>query len=173
GVDGTDPNGSLNVSLFDVGAADAPRQLARVSFAPPYLTEQYTVMNEMAEDQDRIQKAFRVFEDGVVVVPFSAPRQYAASGTSCDGAGGGVQLIAWQGDTLSKGALLPVPGNPRRAFEHEEGLLTVSDSNVRAFSLENLAVAHQTADVVIGTCVPEMDTFVGPGPAGGWEGEGG
>ena len=71
--------------------------------------------------------------------------------------------IAWQGDTLSKGALLPVPGNPRRAFEHEEGLLTVSDSNVRAFSLENLAVAHQTADVVIGTCVPEMDTFVGPG----------
>ena len=130
-------------------------------------------MNEMAEDQDRIQKAFRVFEDGVVVVPFSAPRQYSASGTSCDNAGGGVQLVAWQGDTLSKGALLPVPGNPRRAFEHEEGLLTVSDSNVRAFSLENLAVAHQTADVVIGTCVPEMDTFVGPGPAGGWEGEGG
>ena len=63
-----------------------------------------------------------------------------------------------------------MPGNPRRAFEHEEGLLTVSDSNVRAFSLENLAVAHQTADVVIGTCVPEMDTFVGPpnGTSGGW-----
>jgi hypothetical protein len=175
GVDGTDPNGSLNVSLFDVAAPDAPRQLARVAFAPPYLTEQYTVMNEMAEDQDRIQKAFRAFEDGVVVVPFSAPRQYSASGTSCDGAGGGVQVIAWQGDTLSKGALLPVPGNPRRAFEHEEALLTVSDSNVRAFSLENLAVAHQTADVVIGTCVPDTDTFVGPsnGSAGGWEGEGG
>jgi hypothetical protein len=86
-----------------------------------------------------------------------------------------VQVIAWQGDTLSKGALLPVPGNPRRAFEHEEALLTVSDSNVRAFSLENLAVAHQTADVVIGTCVPDTDTFVGPsnGSAGGWEGEGG
>jgi len=176
GVDGTDPNGSLNVSLFDVAAPDAPRQLARVAFAPPYLTEQYTVMNEMAEDQDRIQKAFRAFDDGVVVVPFSAPRQYAASGTACDNGGGGVQLIEWQGDTLSKRALLPLPGNPRRAFEHEEGLLTVSDSNVRAFSLENLAVAHQTADVVIGTCVPDTDTFVGPPNGvngGGWEGEGG
>ena len=39
GVDRTDPNGSLNVSLFDVAAADAPRQLARVAFAPPHLTE--------------------------------------------------------------------------------------------------------------------------------------
>jgi hypothetical protein len=175
GVDGTDPNGSLNVSLFDVAAADAPRQLARVAFAPPYLTEQYTVMNEMAEDQDRIQKAFRAFDDGLVVVPFSAPRQYSASGsTACDNAGGGVQLLEWQGDTLSKRALLYLPGNPRRAFEHDEGLLTVSDSNVRAFSLENLAVAHQTADVVIGTCVPDTDTFVGPpNGSGGWEGEGG
>jgi len=175
GVDGTDPNGSLNVSLFDVAAADTPRQLARVAFSPPYLTEQYTVMNEMAEDQDRIQKAFRAFDDGVVVVPFSAPRLYSASGTGCDNAGGGVQLIEWQGDTLSKRALLPLPGNPRRAFEHNEELLTVSDSNVRAFSLENLAVAHQTADVVIGTCVPDTDTFVAPpnGQSGGWEDGGG
>ena len=83
--------------------------------------------------------------------------------------------MEWQGDTLSKRALLPVPGNPRRAFEHNEELLTVSDSNVRAFSLANLAVAHQTADLVIGTCVPETDTFVGPpnGTFGGWEGDGG
>ena len=46
---------------------------------------------------------------------------------------------------------------------------------MRAFSLENLAVAHQTADVVIGTCVPDTETFVGPpnGTSGGWEGEAG
>ena len=124
----------------------------------------------MAEDQDRIQKAFRAFDDGVVVVPFSAPRRIPTSGTGCDNAGGGVQLVEWQGDTLSKRALLPLPGNPRRAFEHNEELLAVSDSNVRAFSLANLAVAHQTADVVIGTCVPDTDTFVGPpnGTSGGW-----
>ena len=82
------------------------------AFAPPFLTEQYTVMNEMAEDQDRIQKAFRAFDDGVVVVPFSAPRLYSDSGNGCDNAGGGVQLVEWQGDTLSKRALLPLPGNP-------------------------------------------------------------
>ena len=110
-----------------------------------------------------------------MVVPFSAPRLYSETGTGCDNAGGGVQLVEWKGDTLAKRALLPLPGNPRRAFEHDGELLTVSDSNVRSFALENLAVAHQTADVVIGTCVPDTDTFVGPpnGTSGGWEGDGG
>jgi hypothetical protein len=155
GVDGTDPYGSLNVSLYDVANADLPRQLSRAGFAPPFLSEQYAVMNEVAEDQDRIQKAFRVFEDGLVVVPFSSPRPYAASGIGCDNTGGGVQLMQWQGDALTKRALLPLPGNPRRAFEDGQRLLTVSDSNVRAFSLEDLSVAHQTADLLIGTCIPD------------------
>jgi hypothetical protein len=169
GVDGTDPNGSLNVSLFDVADPDKPRQVSRVAFAPPYLTEEYAVMNEVAEDQDRMQKAFHVY-DGIVMVPFSAPRPYSASGTGCDNAGGGVQLMEWLGDTLTKRALLPLPGNPRRAFEHGQELLAVSDSNVRAYSLEDLGVAHQTADVVIGTCV--IDTIAVSGPTGtDWEGE--
>lgn len=43
----------------------------------------------------------------------------------------------------------PVPGNPKRAGE----LLAVSHSNVRAFSLANLDVVAETADVTIGTCV--------------------
>jgi hypothetical protein len=164
GVDGTDPNGSLNVSLFDVADPDRPKQLSRVAFAPPYLSEQYAVMNEVAEDQDRIQKAFHVF-DGIVMVPFSAPRTYSEAGTACDNAGGGVQLMEWLGDTLTKRALLPLPGNPRRAFEHgQQEMLAVSDSNVRAFSLEDLRVAHQTADVTIGTCVPYANTF--PGASG-------
>jgi hypothetical protein len=162
GVDGTDPNGSLNVSLFDVANPDMPKALSRVAFAPPHLSEQYAVMNEVAEDQDRIQKAFHVF-DGIVMVPFSAPRPYSDSGTACDNAGGGVQLMEWLGDTLTKRALLPMPGNPRRAFEHgQQELLAVSDSNVRSYSLDDLRVSHQTADVVIGTCVPYTNT-VTPG----------
>jgi hypothetical protein len=172
GIDRTDPGGSLNVSLFDVADADNPRMLARVPFATPNISEDYAILDsEVAEDQDRIQKAFRVFSDGVVVVPFSTPQTYyAAAGSSCDNLGGGVQVVQWQSDTLTKRALLPLPGNPRRAFELDQQMVTVSDSNVRTFSLETAVAAHQTADVVIGTCVADSSTpyygggnFVGGG----------
>jgi hypothetical protein len=169
GVDRSDPNGSLNVSLFDVADPDRLKLLARVGFAQPYLTEDFAIVNEMAEDQDRIAKAFRVLPDGMVVVPFSEPRQYNAQGDACENVGGGVQLVQWSGNTLTKRALLPLPGNPRRAFEHNEEMLTVSDSNVRSFSLENPAVAHQTADLVIGTCVPDTGVTDPWGGGAGWE----
>jgi uncharacterized membrane protein len=68
-----------------------------------------------------------------------------------------VQLVAWQNDTLTKHTLLPLPGNPRRAFEDGTQMLTVSDSNVRSFALADLNAAHQTADLVIGTCTPPAD----------------
>ena len=158
GIDRTDPNGSLNVSLFDVSNADAPTMLARAAFATAGITEDYDILNsEVSEDQDRIQKAFRVFSDGLVVVPFSAPRPYYATGSGCDNDGGGVELVSWTGDTLVKEALLPLPGNPRRAFENGAEMVTVSDSNVRAFSLADLQVAHQTADLTIGTCTSSED----------------
>jgi hypothetical protein len=162
GIDRTDPNGSLNVSLFDVSDADAPTMLARAAFATAGITEDYDILNsEVSEDQDRIQKAFRVFSDGLVVVPFSAPRPYYATGSGCDNDGGGVELVSWTGDTLVKQALLPLPGNPRRAFENGAEMVTVSDSNVRAFSLTDLQVAHQTADLIIGTCASSEDgTYV-------------
>jgi hypothetical protein len=160
GIDRTDPGGSLNVSLFDVEDADRPRMLARVPFATPQISEDYAILDgEIAEDQDRIQKAFRAFPDGVVVVPFSVPLPYYSNGSACANAGGGVQLVEWKSDTLTKRALLPLPGNPRRAFENGGELVTVSDSNVRAFSLENMSVVHQTADLEIGTCVPDESPY--------------
>lgn len=153
GIDRTDPEGSLNVSLFDVSAPDQPRMLKRVAFATPGITEDYAILNsEVSEDQDRIQKSFRVLPGGLVVAPFTALQGYAAQGSSCDNAGGGVQLVEWTGDTLRKRALLPLPGNPRRALENGNELIAVSDSNVRSFSLTNLDVAHETADLVIGEC---------------------
>ena len=166
GIDRTDTNGSLNVSLFDVSDADAPTMLSRAAFATPGITEDYEILSsEVSEDQDRIQKAFRVFSDGLVVVPFSALRPYYAEGSGCDNDGGGVEVVSWTGDALVKQALLPLPGNPRRAFENGSEMVTVSDSNVRAFSLAALDVAHQTADLVIGACVGSDDgTTV---PAGG------
>ena len=156
GIDRTDTRGSLNVSLFDVSNADAPTMLARVPFATPGLTEDYEILNsEVSEDQDRIQKAFHVYPDGLVVVPFTALHPYGAAVEPCANDGGGIQLVSWQSDTLSKRALLPLPGNPRRALENGVQAIAVSDSNVRAFSLADLDVAHQTADLVIGTCVAD------------------
>jgi hypothetical protein len=167
GIDRTDPGGSLNVSLFDVSDPNLPRMLSRVPFGSPGITEDYEILNsEVSEDQDRIQKAFRVFPDGLVVVPFAALRPYGATGTGCDNDGGGVQVVEWASDTLRKHALLPLPGNPRRAFENGAEMIAVSDSNVRSFSLASLDVAHQSADLVIGMCTTtSTPTYYGGGVA--------
>jgi hypothetical protein len=168
GVDRNDPAGDLNVSLFDVTNINSPKMLSRVAFGSLGVTEDYQILNyELPEDQDNIQKAFRVFSDGLVAVPFSTE---GTDGTSaCQGnAASGVQLMQLSGNTLVKHAVLPVPGNPKRAIELSGELLAVSDSNVRAFSLANLDVVAQTADVTIGTCV--MPTI--PGQTGGGINEG-
>jgi hypothetical protein len=172
GVDRTDPNGSLNVSLFDVSDADHPTMLSRAAFATPNISEDFAILNsELAEDQDRIQKAFHVFDDGLVVVPFNAlhPSSVAAG---CDNTGGGVQLVQWTRDALKTAALLPVPGHPRRAFENAGELVAVSDSNVREFSLAAMMTANQTADLTIDTCTPDDSGTYG-GYVGGGYGNGG
>lgn len=65
GVDRNDAQGSLNVSLFDVSDPDDPIMLKRVAFATPRIGEDYQILNsELSEDQDRIQKAFRVLPQG-------------------------------------------------------------------------------------------------------------
>jgi len=149
GLDRTDRNGSLNVSLFDVADMDHPKMIKRVAFGPNGISEDYAILNyEIPEDQDRIQKAFRVFEDGLVVAPFTAATG-SFGGSTCANPTGGVQLVAWANDTLVKLPLLQVPGNPRRAFQLSGQLLAVSDSNVRSFDGQTFS---QTADLVIGAC---------------------
>ncbi len=174
GIDRADPNGSLNVSLFNVADASNPTMLQRVAFATPQISEDYEILNsEVSEDQDRIQKAFHVFPGGLVVVPFSALLSPTSTTDACANAGGGVQLVQWTGDTLSKRALLPLPGNPRRALENGDELLTVSDSNVRSFSLSAPVLPLQTADLVIGTCTPRSTPTPTYGGLGGGRGGGG
>jgi hypothetical protein len=169
GVNRSDPGGSLNVSLFDVSNLDSPRMLARAPFGTAELGEDYQILNyELPEDQDRIQKSFRVFSDGLVTVPFSATsRGYSYGSSSCDNMASGVQVVEWSGDTLTKRALLPIAGNPRRAFENSGEMLTVSDSHVRSFSLAQIDAAQPTADLVIGTCVPDVLPGETAYPAGG------
>ena len=169
GVDRTDTAGSLNVSLFDVADMDDPRMLQRVSFGATGISEDYAILNfEVPEDQDRIQKAFRVLDGGLVVVPHTVPRKGSYAATSCaDGLGGAVQLVEWQGDTLTKLASLPMQGNARRAFLHQDRILAVSDSNVTAFDASRRTEAVVTGDVEIGECVsrtlPNSGVSVGGG----------
>lgn len=146
GLDRTDRNGNLNVSLFDVSDMWSPELLERVSFGPTGLWSDAQITNQvMAEDQNRIQKAFTIGDDGLIAVPFSGR-------SSCNGSDSGVQLIHFSNDRLSKQALLPISGNPRRAIRRDGELLAVSDSHVSSFSLARLDVAEQTAQVKIGVC---------------------
>jgi hypothetical protein len=174
GVDRGDPEGSLNVSLFDVSDMASPTMIKRVSFGAKELGEDYAITNyELPEDQDRIQKAFKTFADGLVVVPFSGTSGFGGSGQNqCESATGGIQLVRWQNDTLTKGALLPMEGNPRRAFEKDAHILAVSDSNVSSFALASVSGTSTTppapaSDVVIGTCVAKTQ------PGGGGLGDDG
>lgn len=165
GVDDRDAGGNLNVSLFDVSNMDAPKMLSRVSFGNYGGTNETVQSTVLPEDQDRLQKAFRINESGLITVPYSSPRY-----DSC-AAGGGVQLINWQQDTLQKQATLPMAGNPRRALVNQNQLLAVSDSNVTSFDITQRSSVLQTADLVIGTC--ELRTASNTGtPMNGWEGGG-
>jgi len=158
GIDRNDPAGSLNVSLFDVSNLDAPKMLSRVPFANPKLYEDYQILNyELPEDQDRIHKAFRVFPDGLIAVPYTDAAKTYRSGDACQSVSGAIQLVDWTGDKLSHRARLAMRGNPRRALQHNGELLAVSDSNVSLFSLgSGGAVSIKTADLVIGTCAPKQ-----------------
>ncbi len=162
GVDATDPQGNLNVSLFDVADMDHPSMIKRVSFGSirSGQTNAGIASYELPEDQDRIQKAFRVLDGGLVVVPFSgATTGYngagsnVATGAVCQN-NGGVQLIDWQQDNLEKRSLLPMSGNPRRAIlrQNRAELIAVSDSNVTSFDITQRSSAIKQADVIIGSC---------------------
>lgn len=169
GLDRNDQAGNLNVSLFDVSNMAAPALVQRVSFGPTNMYEDYSItQGVIAEDQDRIQKAFRVFEDGLIAIPFSGGG--SSSGNSCAVHGSGIQLVDWSPTGLVKHAMLPITGNARRAIRRDSAvakeLIAVSDSNVSSFSIDLRDAPKQTADVVIGTCVPRSE------PSGGFVGGG-
>lgn len=171
GLDRNDYKGNLNVSLIDVSDMANPIMLKRESFGPTNAWRDQDITNGvMAEDQDRIQKAFRLFDDGLIAIPYSSG-SYGQD--SCITQAGGVQLMEYTSASLTRRATLPVSGNPRRAIRRDSAiskeLIAVSDSNVTSFSIELRDVASKTADVVIGKCVPRTTTPTNT-PGGDWEG---
>ena len=164
GLDRTDQNGNLNVSLFDVSDLAHPTMINRVSFGPTHMYEDYMItQGVLAEDQDRIQKAFRIFDDGLIAVPFSGGDGSCSADSTTTTTGGGVQLLDWTPSTLVKQAMLPVTGNPRRAVRRDSDamkeLIAISDSNVSSFTINQHSAVVPTANVVIGTCVARTATF--------------
>jgi hypothetical protein len=149
GVDGSDPGGGLNVSLVDVADAGAPRLIQRVSFGPTGKGDIEVANSGLVEDQDRLGKAFQIFPDGSIAVPFRGLR---SGGDACRNAGGGVQLVDWSQDRLTRGALLPLPGRPRRAFQNGPEIITISDSYVRSFPRSMRDPAVPSAEVTIEAC---------------------
>jgi hypothetical protein len=160
GVDASDPRGNLNVSLIDVTDMDNPTLTQRVSFGPKGGSDRSAAANELPEDQDRIQKAFKIVGDGqgtdLVLVPYSSPNwsSYASSDT-CSSVSSGVQLIDWAHNSnypLTLRATLGLRGRARRAIPHGSELITVTESNVRTFSLANKDATTPTADLQIDRC---------------------
>jgi hypothetical protein len=120
GFDQGNPEGSINVSLFDVADLDQPMLLSRVAFGGDWAS--------FAEDQNRIHKAFTILDDiGLVLVPFSGwqydeDEQWAE--WSCGVYQSGTQLVDWSGDELVRRGVAPSNGQSRRALMHRERLLT-------------------------------------------------
>jgi hypothetical protein len=129
----------LNVSLFDVSDLDKPKLAARASFGEATsLRSDATLLDySLPEEQDRIQKAFRMLEDGRIVVPFALHDRRTSSGCGA----GGIQVLTLEGDALATQFTLPMEGNPRRALLADKRLLGVSDSQVRAFNHDGMPIS--------------------------------
>jgi hypothetical protein len=145
GFDTADAAGSLHVSLFDVANADRPTMLQRVPFGGKWAS--------LGEDQDRIQKSFRVFDRlGMIAVPFGG---YHEDAGGCGSYVSGIQLIDMTGDQLTRRGIARTRGEARRAVVSGERLLAVSDEGVRGFDIGNRDAPRSVADVSLSTQVDQ------------------
>jgi uncharacterized secreted protein with C-terminal beta-propeller domain len=140
GYDQNNPAGALAVSLFDVSNLAVPKLLDRVNFGGDW--------SWIGEDQDRVQKAFKVLDDAkLILMPFSGWSQLKSN----NGCGGsyqtGVQLIDWQNDQLTLGGVAPAYGQARRGLLLDDRLLAVSDERVESFDITNRLAPQKTASL--------------------------
>jgi uncharacterized secreted protein with C-terminal beta-propeller domain len=144
GFDQGNPAGSITVSLFDVKDLAAPKQLSRVNFGGSW--------GSLPEDQDRIQKVFRVLDDaGLILVPFSGWN--TGSFDKATGCGetysGGVEIIDFKNDTLVGRGAAPSSGETRRALLAHDHLLTVGDERVQSFDIADRDAPALVSQVVL------------------------
>lgn len=127
GHDPSNPEGALNVSLFDVSDFARPTLLSRVHFGGDW--------GSFAEDQDRLHKAFTILdEQGLLLVPFSGWSY--EDDDACRGSyRSGIQLVDWADDALALRGVAEAHGRARRALVHREALLAVTDRSVESFDI--------------------------------------
>lgn len=150
GFDRGNPQGSLNVSLFDVSDFANPTMLSRVHFGGDWA--------DVGEDQNRIHKAFRILDElELILVPFYGWEYPEGEEWSCRGTyRSGIQLIDWSDDTLDLQGVAPSTGRARRALIHRDRLLAVSDLSVETFDIANRASPVRTAELAMAVNVTSV-----------------
>lgn len=145
GFDNAAAEGSLHVSLFDVSDLAHPTLLQRVPFGGDW--------SSVAEDQDRIHKAFTILDElGTILVPY-AGYTYSNTGNGCGGYTSGIQLVDFTHDTLTKRGAALGRGQARRAFVQEGRLFSVSDESVRTFDITDRDAPARVTDLALATVV--------------------
>jgi len=133
GFDNGNPEGSLNVSLFDISELSKPTMIERVHFGGSW--------GNFAEDQDRIHKAFTILEDkSLILVPFAGYEQTKGPNGEWWGCGNyksGIQLVDYSKDALVKRGVAPQKGQARRAFLRDDALFSLSDDKLRTFDISD------------------------------------
>jgi hypothetical protein len=131
GIDNRNLAGGLTVSIFDVADLARPTLLSRANFGSQW--------GSLPEDQDRIHKVFRLFDDkNLIAMPFSG--YMSSSGGPFSGCGAyvsGVQLLDFTRDEVTTRGIVPLRGSARRAFMHGETLFAVSDDQVASFNIDD------------------------------------
>jgi uncharacterized secreted protein with C-terminal beta-propeller domain len=145
GFDNAAQGGSLHVSLFDVSDMTQPTMIKRENFGGQW--------SNVAEDQDRIHKSFKVLDDmGMILVPYSGYSWNEFDG-GCGSYTSGIQLLDFTANTLVKRGVAEARGQARRAFVHDARLFAVSDEEVRTFNIDNRDAPAKTAGLPLATNV--------------------
>lgn len=139
--------GSLNVSLFDVSVFDTPTLLRRVYFGGDWAS--------FAEDQNRLHKAFSILDDEQMIL---VPHQGWSQGDgACYGSyRSGVQIIDWKNDDLILRGRVPARGVARRAFTHQEHIVTVSDMQLATFDYADRDAPELRDELALAVQVDEL-----------------
>jgi hypothetical protein len=144
---GTQGQGALHVSIFDVSNLAAPKMTSRVNFGGDW--------GHFAEDQDRIHKAFTLLLDqNLILVPFG--------GGSYDEAQchykyqSGIQLIDVHGAELTLRGVAPQIGQARRALVHRDHLLGITDNAVQTFDISNRDAPAQVGKLEVARNVSQV-----------------
>jgi hypothetical protein len=145
GFDNAAEGGSLHVSLFDVSDMANPTMIKREAFGGKW--------SNVAEDQDRIHKAFKILDDqNLILVPYSGYSWNEFDG-GCGTFTSGIQLFDFTENTLVKRGVAASRGQARRAFLHNTRLFAVSDEEVRTFDINDRDAPDQTAGLPLATHV--------------------